>query len=107
MFKWLPLAVAVLSVSWLLFRGWQLRRKSLMSNPLKETSLEISQRLNSPVGRIHQMETRLYDYGREVEGRIGTTLAVLDKLVMDAQKESDRLESLLEEMRQQSEKNAA
>ncbi len=51
--------------------------------------------------KIHQqslqkMEVRMYDYSRDVEARIGTQLAVLDRLMNEAQRETDRLEELLE-----------
>ncbi|MFN0195588.1 MAG: hypothetical protein ACKVT0_02510 [Planctomycetaceae bacterium] len=45
---------------------------------------------------LQKMEVRMYDYSREVEARIGTQLAVLDRLMNEAQRETDRLEELLE-----------
>lgn len=107
MLKWLPLFVLMVSVGWLLLRTFRLRARSMRREPLQESQLEIAQRLNSPIGRIHQMETRLYDYGREVEGRVETTLAVLDRLIIDAQQESVRLEALLQQLREQEQSKAA
>jgi len=46
-------------------------------------------------GRLNQMEVRLHDFTREVEGRIQTRLALLDRLILDADREIDRLENLL------------
>ncbi len=45
---------------------------------------------------LQKMEVRMYDYSRDVEARIGTQLAVLDRLMNEAQRETDRLEELLE-----------
>lgn len=37
----------------------------------------------------------MYDYGREVEGRVQTTLTLLDRLILEADQETDRLHELL------------
>ncbi len=99
MMEWVPLGCLILSVGFLMLRTHALRSRSLQRNPLKESQQEIVQRMNSPVGKIHQLEARLHDYGREVEGRVETTMLVLDQLILDAQKESDRLEHLLLEFK--------
>jgi len=49
----------------------------------------------SYTGRLNQIEVRLHDFSRDVEGRIQTRLALLDQLIVDADREIDRLEKLL------------
>ena len=53
----------------------------------------------SSAARVHQLEVRLHDYGREVEGRMEANLALLDRLIVEADQEIARLETLLEESR--------
>jgi len=42
-----------------------------------------------------QLEVRLFDFARDVEGRIQTRIAVLDRLIVDADREILRLQDLL------------
>lgn len=46
-----------------------------------------------------KLEVRLFDFAREIEGRIQTKIAVLDRLIVDADREIIRLESVLAESR--------
>lgn len=48
---------------------------------------------------VEKLEVRLYDYAREVEGRLQTKVAVLDRLIVDADREIIRLEQVLAESR--------
>jgi len=48
-------------------------------------------------GRMEKLEVRLHDYGREVEGRIETRIAVLNQLLIEADREIKRLRLLLSE----------
>lgn len=41
--------------------------------------------------RLRDLELRLYDFGREVEGRMETRLAVLDELISEADREIGEL----------------
>ena len=66
---------------------------------LRELEREKEQRSHTPEGLIQEMELRLYDYGREVEGRVETTLHVLDRLIRDAEHEIGRLEEVLQASR--------
>lgn len=47
--------------------------------------------------KAEKLELRLYDYSREVEARIETRITLLDQLVVAADKEVSRLESLLQQ----------
>jgi len=44
---------------------------------------------------IEKLEVRLFDFAREVEGRMQTRIAVLDRLIVDADREILRLQDLL------------
>lgn len=76
------------------------RRRVAKRDPLKEIAAEREARESTSEGMILEMESRLFDYGREVEGRVETTLNVLDRLIIDAEQEVSRLEELLQTSRQ-------
>jgi hypothetical protein len=44
---------------------------------------------------VEKLEVRLFDFAREVEGRMQTRIAVLDRLIVDADREILRLQDLL------------
>jgi hypothetical protein len=48
---------------------------------------------------VEKLEVRLFDFAREVEGRLQTKIAVLDRLIVDADREIIRLEQVLAESR--------
>jgi hypothetical protein len=48
---------------------------------------------------VEQLEVRLYDFAREVEGRMHTKIAILDRLIVSADREIIRLEQVLSESR--------
>ncbi len=83
-------------VGFVLWRSSSMRHRIAKQDPLRDMNREIEARSNSPESLIHDMEVRLFDYGREVEGRIETTLSVLDRLIIDADQEISRLEELLD-----------
>src|SRR5579872_5652177 len=49
----------------------------------------------SPEMIAELLEVRLFDFAREVEGRMQTRIAVLDRLIVDADREILRLQDLL------------
>ncbi|TWT64090.1 hypothetical protein [Rubinisphaera italica] len=92
----LALAAGILLTSgMLMWRGSASRNRIARRDPLRENEREQQKKSKSPEGLLHEMEVRLFDYGREVEGRVETTLNVLDRLIIDAESEIDRLEDLL------------
>ena len=92
----LALAAGILLTSgMLMWRGSASRHRISRRDPLRENEREQQKKSKSPEGLLHEMEVRLFDYGREVEGRVETTLNVLDRLIIDAESEIDRLEDLL------------
>ncbi len=108
-----PEIVLVLVGSMMCLIGFMLWRSSVMryriskQDPLRDMQRELEIKERSPESLIHNMETRLYDYGREVEGRIETTLSLLDRLIIDADQEIVRLEELLGVAQQSREKQRA
>ena len=50
---------------------------------------------SSAHGHTEMLEVRLHDFAREVEGRMLTRIAVLDRLIVDADREIRRLQELL------------
>lgn len=92
-------------VGYFLWRSSAMRSRIAKQDPLRDMHREIEARSNSPESLIHDMEVRLFDYGREVEGRIETTLSVLDRLIVDADQEIGRLEDLLDVAQSNPEKN--
>ncbi|HBN78201.1 MAG TPA: hypothetical protein DD473_20800 [Planctomycetaceae bacterium] len=92
----LALAAGILLTSgMLMWRGSASQNRISRRDPLRENEREQQKKSKSPEGLLHEMEVRLFDYGREVEGRVETTLNVLDRLIIDAESEIDRLEDLL------------
>jgi hypothetical protein len=64
-----------------------------------QTPAEIETAENSATAIVEQLEVRLYDFAREVEGRMQTKIAVLDRLIINADREIIRLEQVLAESR--------
>lgn len=68
-------------------------------DPLKDHHRQQAQIAGSAQGVLHDLELRVFDYGREVEARIDNQLRVLDRLIVDADREIARLEAMLAESR--------
>ncbi len=93
--------IILLTGGWMLWRSAWLRQRVARQDPLRELRQERAAREQRPESLIQDMEIRLFDYGREVEGRVETTLGVLDQLILDAEQEIQRLETLLQASQQQ------
>ncbi len=89
------LGLILLATGFMLWRSSSTRQRIARQDPLRELQQERREREQSPESLIHEMEVRLLDFGREVEGRVETTLTVLDRLIIDAEQEIHRLEDLL------------
>ena len=66
---------------------------------ISQTPAEIEAAENTATALVEQLEVRLYDFAREVEGRMQTKIAVLDRLIINADREIIRLEQVLAESR--------
>ena len=93
-------------IGFMLWRSSVMRYRISKQEPLQDMQQELELKEHSPESLIHNMETRLFDYGREVEGRVETTLSVLDRLILDADQEIGRLEELLDVARGKTEKSS-
>ena len=67
--------------------------------PVLQTRAEVEAAEESVEAIVEQLEVRLYDFAREVEGRMHTKIAVLDRLIINADREIIRLEQVLAESR--------
>jgi TolA-binding protein len=90
----------------ILVGAFVLRRSTVLSQRSKardvagEARREMRHAEQTVSSRIRKLEVRLYDYGREVEGRLHTKIVQLDRLIVDADREIDRLQQLVDESRQ-------
>ena len=90
----IPLAVLLLG-GYLVWRTKWAAHRRRKQDPMKQVAaerLEVQKRAESIVS---SMEVRLYDYERDVQGRVDTTLKMLDQLILQAQDEIERLEQVL------------
>jgi hypothetical protein len=62
-------------------------------SPTDRTDVESAQLSAETV--VEKLEVRLFDFAREVEGRMQSRIAVLDRLIVDADREIIRLQDLL------------
>lgn len=93
------LGVILMVASLLMRRSAARRRQAHKADPIRQVQSEFHRIEASHAGRITKLEVRLHDFAREVEGRIETRLALLDRLILDADEEITQLERLLVESR--------
>lgn len=93
-------AVAAASLGYSLYQGSLHRRKLQKQDSLTDALTDIRVIESSARGIVQKLEVRAYDYHREVEARIDNRLAVLDRLIVDADHEIERLQAMLAESRQ-------
>jgi len=68
------------------------RQRSVSRKSVQE---DARQRDASASAQMTRLEVRLHDFSREVDGRIQTRMAILDRLIIDAEREIQRLQNLL------------
>jgi DNA-binding CsgD family transcriptional regulator len=93
------LGVAIAAMGYALLQGSRRRQRLHRQDPLQEALSEMRVVESSARGIVQELEVRAYDYSREVEARIDNRLAVLDRLILDADREIERLQALLAESR--------
>ena len=91
------LGLLILVTGFVLRRSVLLNKRSQARDPAAEVRSEIHNAERAAGNWIHNLEVRMHDYGREVEGRIETNLARLDQLIVAADSEIDRLSQLIQE----------
>lgn len=89
------------ALMWSLIYGQRRLRQVQQRDAAREFRAELQVIEGSAEGLVQQMEVRLHDEMRAVEGRIGNRLAVLDELILDADREIQRLTVLLTESRRE------
>jgi len=62
-------------------------------SPMDKTDVKSAQLSAETI--VEKLEVRLFDFAREVEGRMQSRIAVLDRLIVDADREILRLQDLL------------
>jgi len=72
----------------------------LRKDPYQEHQTWVEQFQAGPLGKLHQLEVRFHDYGREVEARIDNKLRLMEQLLAEVAQERARLEAILAEIRQ-------
>lgn len=70
-------------------------KRARTRDPLREMHEDFRQAESTYSAQLNQMEVRLYEFSRDVEARVETRLAMLDQLILDADREIGRLELLL------------
>jgi len=93
------LGLALLCIAFVLRRGGMRGQRSKDRDLTAEVHNEIRAREQSSSSSLRGMEVRLYEYGRENEGRVETRLAQLDKLIEEADEKIDQLRFQLAQKR--------
>ena len=91
------LGLLILVTGFVLRRSAMLNKRSQARDPATEVRSEIRNAERAAGNWIHNLEVRLHDYSREVEGHIETNLARMDQLIEAAESEIERLSQLIEE----------
>lgn len=82
--------------------GFSLRRAARRRprfDPVTAATKELQSRKESARAELDQHEVRMHDTAREAQAVLHTKVAVLDQMVVEADREIARLEQLLEEIR--------
>lgn len=106
-FQLILLGLSMVVIAFLLRRTATLNARSRSRSAQPSPSRKTHETEKTGISRLEEMEVRLFDYEREVEGRVQTTLTLLDQLVEDADRESAKLQELLEEVEQTYKQNRA
>ncbi len=94
------LGLSILVAAFVLRRAIVLSRRSRNRDVQAEVRHEMRAAEQTGSSIIRELELRLHDYGREIEGRMQTRITILDQLVVDADHEIGRLRQLLAHSRQ-------
>lgn len=75
-----------------------LRRRRRQPDPMAEAKQLLMKNQQGADAQLKMHEVRLHDIARESEARLRTKMAVMDEMVVQADREIARLEQLLEEI---------
>lgn len=97
---WFLISLFLLVISYLLYRPRRIaarsQRNSYTLEGIRETYDENAREATRAANRA---EVKLFDYEREVEGRMQTRLAVLDQLILESERKIETLQRVLEQSR--------
>ena len=74
-------------------------RRRRRFDPITDATKELQSRKESARAELDQHEVRMHDTARDAQAVLQTKVAVLDQMVVEADREIARLEQLLEEIR--------
>ncbi len=95
------LGLALIVFAFVLRRSYKKVQKSALNDPHQNAQNRLVAAEQSAAGRVNKLETRLHNYGREIEGRMETRIAMLDRLLQEADQKVAELTVLLEQASQQ------
>jgi len=84
-----------LVIAFVMRRGIKLGRRSRDRDVLAEVRNEMRKAEQDEMSQVRKTEMRLHEFSREIEGRIESKLAILDQLVVDADREIEQLNDLI------------
>ena len=93
------LVLFVLAFGFTMRRAAHRRWRGRKYDPIGTARKELATRQVSSAAQLSKHEVELHDIARVAEAKLQTKLAVMDEMVLQADREIERLESLLEEIR--------
>jgi hypothetical protein len=93
------LVLFVLAFGFTMRRAAHRRWRSRKYDPISAATKELATRSATSDAQLAKHEVELHDIARVAEAKLQTKLAVMDEMVVQADREIERLESLLEEIR--------
>jgi hypothetical protein len=93
------LGMIILCTGFLLRRSARQSRRVRNSDALGDARRNVHRAEQNVVSIIRRMEVDLHESSRDIEGRVQTRIAVLEELISDADRETDRLQDSLAELR--------
>ena len=97
--QYILLGFAVLITGVVLSRSFRKAKALANRNPADEARRDFARAEQSQVAVFNRLELRLYDFAREMEGRLETRMVLLDELIAEADREIARMQELLSNSR--------
>lgn len=93
------LVLFVLAFGFTMRRNAHRRWRGRKFDPIDNATKELATRTATSDAQLSKHEVELHDIARVAEAKLQTKLAVMDEMVLQADREIERLESLLDEIR--------
>lgn len=93
------LVLFVLAFGFTMRRNAHRRWRGRKFDPIDKATKELATRTATSDAQLSKHEVELHDIARVAEAKLQTKLAVMDEMVLQADREIERLESLLDEIR--------